>query len=68
MHYFETVMNDYGSAKDACAYYRIHPQTLLRWAASGKIRYRIGLGGRNRQYELVKPEKSETNVDGLPCK
>ncbi len=56
MDYFRPYENDYVTAKEACAHYRIHPATLLRWAASGKIRYRVGLGGRNRQYEIVTPK------------
>ncbi len=54
-------MKDYGTAKEACRFYNIHPATLLRWAALGKIRYKTGLGGRNRQYEIVQPKDVSTD-------
>lgn len=49
-------MNDFGKAEEAYRFYKIHPSTLLRWARDGKVRYRVGPGGRNREYELVTPK------------
>ena len=65
MIYFRQHENHFGTAKEACRAYDIHPATLLRWAREGKIRYRVGLGGRNRLYEItpiVNDEPGEPNV------
>jgi predicted site-specific integrase-resolvase len=57
MKNFRKYDNSFGTAKEACLFYRVHPATLLRWARSGKIRYRVGRGGKNREYELSEPEE-----------
>ncbi len=56
MDYFRKYENNFGTAKEACRAYNIHPSTLLRWARDGKVRYRVGLGGKNREYEIVTPD------------
>jgi hypothetical protein len=55
----------YGTAKEACRFYNSYPATLLRWAHEGKIRYKAGLGGRNRQYEIVLDWTRSHRPEGL---
>ena len=72
MIYFRQHDICFGTAKEACRAYNIHPATLLRWADQGKIRYKVGLGGRNRLYEIVpivneKPSE-EQPIEAPECK
>ena len=63
MNYFRPYDHYFVSAKEACRAYDIHPATLLRWAKNGKVRFRVGLGGRNRQYEIVADYLKNTKED-----
>jgi predicted site-specific integrase-resolvase len=67
MNNFRHYDHYFGTAKEACRAYNIHPETLHRWAKSGKIRYRTGPSGKSRRYEIVlnEPEKKrgEDNVE-----
>jgi predicted site-specific integrase-resolvase len=59
MYNFRHCDHYFGTAKEACRAYNIHPETLHRWARSGKIRYRTVPGGKSRRYEIVLNEPEQ---------
>jgi predicted site-specific integrase-resolvase len=63
MNNFRRYDHNFASSKVACKFYDVCPQTLHRWAKAGRIRYRTGLGGRNREYELVVKEPEKRGED-----
>jgi predicted site-specific integrase-resolvase len=68
MYNFRHYDHRFASSKEACVFYNVCPATLHRWAKAGRIRYRVGLGGKNREYELVEPEekRGEDNACASP--